>query len=314
MTDNQQQETLMIGRIVGFAQRHNALIGTFAPLATLFAKVETNHGLLQSNHAIQLGDRKAIGLEKEQMKTTYTAHLNTLLTRSAGYFNFAQKPAEAQQCHSLLSRLPALHENELITVADTYMAIVTPHLTDLAAVKITADRLALLTSQRDTLRNLMLSVASARYESVQATATIGLLLRDTKRLLREELDMIMEAVADENPEVLTEYEALRKVSYRRRKKPVEPEEADPTVATATVKVVDATNGEPIVGATLALDGQPVNDVTDEYGEIDLDNLTLAQHEFIATADGYQAATLQGATTTGGEDYVFELGLEPEGSS
>ena len=32
------------------------------------------------------------------------------------------------------------------------------------------------------------------------------------------------------------------------------------------------------------------------------------------ADGYQPATLQGATTQGGEDYVFELGLEPEGSS
>ena len=129
----------------------------------------------------------------------------------------------------------------------------------------------------------------------------------------DELDLLMEVVADENPEVLAEYESLRKVSYRRRKKPVEPEEADPTVATATVKVVDATNGEPIVGATLALDDQPVNDVTDEYGEIDLDNLTLTQHEFTATADGYQAATLQGATTTGGEDYVFELGLEPGGA-
>ncbi|MDD3666663.1 MAG: carboxypeptidase-like regulatory domain-containing protein, partial [Bacteroidales bacterium] len=113
--------------------------------------------------------------------------------------------------------------------------------------------------------------------------------------------------------VLAEYESLRKVSYRRRKKPVEPEEADPTVATATVKVVDATNGDPIVGATLALDSQPVNDVTDEYGEIDLYNLTLTQHEFTAAADGYQPATLQGATTQGGEDYVFELGLEPEGA-
>ena len=314
MTDNQLQEIVMIRKINGFGQKYNSIIGTFPEIAGLFVALGNSMEMVQANHSIQMGDKGAIGREKEQVKATYAAHLKTLVTRSLGYFNLKKRAAEAAQCQSILSHLPTYQEYELADVTDTFAATVTPFLTELAGLKVTPDRMAQLTGQRDTFRNLVESVGSARYESVKSTATIGALLKESKRMLREELDLLMEVAADENTAMLDEYKALRKVSYRRRKQPAAPETVNPTEATATLKVVDATNGQPIEGATLSVDGQPVNDVTDEYGEIDLDTLALTQHTFTATADGYQPATLQGATTTGGEDYVFEMGLEPAGGS
>lgn len=314
MTDNQLQEIVMIRKINGFGQKYNSIIGTFPEIAGLFTALGNSTEMVQANHAIQMGDKGAIGQEKERVKATYMAHLKTLVTRSLGYFNLKKRAAEAAQCQAILSHLPTYQEYELADVADTFTAIVAPALPEMAGLKVTPDRVALLTGQRDTFRNLIESAGSARYESVKSTAAIGALLKESKRMLREELDLLMEVVADENPAVFDEYKALRRVTYRRRKRPSVPETANRAVATATLKVVDATNGQPIEGATLSVDGQPVNDITDEYGEIDLDNLTLAPHTFTAIANGYEAATLKGATTLGGEDYVFELGLEPEGSS
>jgi hypothetical protein len=131
-------------------------------------------------------------------------------------------------------------------------------------------------------------------------------LKEAKAILRLQLDNVMEVFADEQPGLLQQYQALRKVTYRHRRR--NKEETAAGTATATVKLVDAATHEPVQGATLAVDGQLVEDVSDETGEIDVLNLKPGSHELAGTAEGYGTTLLNASTPLADEDYTFELNL------
>ena len=296
----------MLDRIANLAEENKAAITAIPIVAEIFASIKAKRDLIHSNHTVQLGDVTGITREKESVRLQLETNLRQDIKKAQGFFEFSKRISQAKRAGELLSTLQRVQDNQLADLTETFILLVTPFEAELAQLNMKADRLTSLRELGKTFGTLIHARATAGNASVDATSQIDALLKEAKAILRLQLDNVMEVFADQSPELLKQYHAMRKVVYRHRRR--NKEETEEGTATATVKLVDATTFEPVVGGTLAVDGKVLEDVTDEAGELDVLNLRPGTHEFAGTAEGYATAVLTAATPEAGEDYTFELNL------
>lgn len=295
----------MLDRIANLAEENKAAITAIPIVAEIFASIKAKRDLIHSNHSVQLGDVTGITREKESVRLQLETSLRQDLKKAQGFFEFSKRISQAKRAGELLVTLQRVQDNQLADLTEAFILLVTPFEAELAQLNMKADRLTSLRELGKTFGTLIHARATAGNAAVEATSQIDALLKEAKAILRLQLDNVMEVFADQSPELLKQYHAMRKVVYRHRRNKEETEEG---TATATVKLVDATTFEPVVGGTLAVDGKVLEDVSDEAGELDVLNLRPGTHEFAGTADGYATALLTAATPEAGEDYTFELTL------
>jgi hypothetical protein len=306
MTDNQLQDSAMVDRVADLMEENNEVIATKPLIIEAYAQAKPKIALIHANHTVQLGDITGVTRNKEGVREQLITYLKKDIKKVLGYFELKKMVQEATHAREMLSTLVKIQDNELIDLTEAFVLLVTPHLAELGQLNLKDAHLAMLNDLTLTYGTLIKARAKANTASVEATSNVDLLLKEVKAIFKLQLDNLMEVFDDENPLLLRQYQAARKVVYRHRRKDKEASKAG--TATATVKLLDATTHEPIDGGTLTVDGKAIEDMTDEFGEIDLLDLKPGTHEITGVAEGYTAKTITAATPKADEDYTFELEL------
>lgn len=276
-------------------------------LAKMFEDMLNNCDLVKANLQVQLDDKSAMTAQKHAVRGVLEPLLKRQLNISLGFFEFKNLPGPRKTANDLLDSLRGAQEAELFAIASNFVALLSPHLALSAEFGITEASLKKITEATETFMVLVETMGTEKAQKQLATANIDRLLKANKDLLRNQIDYLMEDFADTDPDCYATYHRLRRFNYVRRHK-TEPEQASASTANATVRVIAAADGQPIAGATLAIDGKLLNEVSDAYGELDVEGLSLAQHELAATAPGYATTTQLVQLPNAGEDYTFELEL------
>jgi hypothetical protein len=307
MTRDQNVEHSAATDVVLYFEREAAKLQGRPTLAGLLATLKSNCNLVKANMQVQMNDKSSVTAEKNAVRDAFEPYLKRQLRISLGFFETLNLPGPKKEAADLLEALNKAQEAELFTVANGFVALLTPYLQQSAEMGITENSLKKIADTTETLMAIVESLGNEKTSRPLATANIDRLLKANKALLRNQIDYLMEDFAETDPDCYATYHRLRKFNYVRRHR-AEATQGVATTASATIRVVDATGGQPIAGATLAIDGQMVNDVTDEFGELEVEGLGLTQHELTATAQGYGTVTQIVSTATAGEGYTFEMEL------
>lgn len=308
MTRNQNEELRMMLDITGLIKKNADKMQGRPTLSSLFTTVASNCELVQANFRVQLNDKSAITTEKNAVRSALEAMLKRQIRIAKGFFANKSMPGNEKTAANLYDALYDAQDLEVFTVANTFVEFMTPFANDTLEFGITTESLGRIASLALTFHTLTVSTGNEKSVVVTATNTIDTLLRTNKRIIMRQIDYFFEDFAETDPVFYEEYKRLRKITYYHRHRIATEGDVTPTTASATVKVVDSKTKQGIEGATVSVDGQPLADVTDQDGELELENLSLAQHEIAALADGFAPATLMASTPEAGEEYTFEIEL------
>lgn len=179
----------------------------------------------------------------------------------------------------------------------------TTNLAALAPYGITA---ATLTTFQTTIDNYQAKVPTPRNAAalkVTIRTNLRNLIKETDKVLKEQMDKPVVGLKTTNPNFVTTYKANRII-------------IDPSKSATTLKgtVTNSADNSFIVGSSVTIEGTKLNAITNDKGEYEIKPITIGTANLIASASKFKDKTILNIAVKKGQINKQDISLDPAKSS
>ena len=175
----------------------------------------------------------------------------------------------------------------------------TSNLAALASYGITASTLTTFQTTIDNYQTKVPTPRNAAVLKVTIRTNLKNLIKETDKVLKEQMDKTVVGLKATNPDFVTTYKANRVI-------------IDPTKTTTTLKgtVTNSADKTFIAGATVTIDGTKLNAITNESGDYEIKPITPGTVNITATAPKFKGTTKTNITVKLGQINKQDISLDP----
>ena len=310
MNRNQDAEMVSYDATAELFEAHPELTELSPLLAKKLLEFNQIREFVKAQKSIQMNILVGYGTNKNALRKSIEAEVDSIGNGLISIYDdlkMGLESARAKTCvERFISRRDADMQQPVQAMCEDALKL---DASVLAQANLTADEINNLLNSVNAFQKLVTGRHVSLEEQKLATTSIRNSLAKLKNLTRGPMLGLMKVFRNSKPEVLELYKRVITVDYpgRRHRKPVESD----TTAMVTIEFTDAVNGNSIEGVAISVNGKLRSEISDENGEIYLDDLLPAIYHIVASVPGYHTIEWDTPVLDAGQSYEFEQPMNPE---